>query len=95
MTPYEGLKALGASSVLAVGCTDGTSCNNYNSTEIGDAVESSDLVIVCLGTGTNIESEGTDRGSLDLPGKQLVLLQDAVKYGMKLRTIVFLQNCEI
>lgn len=32
-------------------------------------------------TGTDIESEGKDRRDMELPGKQLQLLQDAVKYG--------------
>ena len=30
-----------------------------------------------------MEEEGFDRTSLDLPGKQLDLLKDIVKYGMK------------
>lgn len=32
-------------------------------------------------TGTEIEREGNDRRNMELPGKQLQLLQDAVKYG--------------
>lgn len=32
-------------------------------------------------TGTDFESEGKDRATLELPGKQATLLQDAVRYG--------------
>ena len=32
--------------------------------------------------GTQVESEGLDRRDMSLPGYQLELLQDAVKYGM-------------
>lgn len=32
-------------------------------------------------TGTDFESEDKDRANLELPGKQVTLLQDAVRYG--------------
>ena len=81
VTPFEGLRIIGSISTYGLGCTDGSACNNYNSSDIISAVSHADLVIACLGTGLNIETEGTDRSSLDLPGKQLLLLQDVVKYG--------------
>ena len=43
---------------------------------------SADLVVVCLGTGTDVEREGHDRATLDLPGSQLDLLKDAVAAGI-------------
>ena len=45
------------------------------------AVDGSDLVIVCLGTGPDVESEGHDRDTLSLPGYQLDLLKDATYAG--------------
>ena len=42
---------------------------------------SADLVVVCLGTGQDVEREGHDRSTLDLPGNQLDLLKDAVATG--------------
>ena len=53
----------------------------YDAASIQQAVSDTDLVIVCLGTGQDVEAEGHDRASLDLPGWQLDLLKDAVYYG--------------
>ena len=52
----------------------------YDSNSVKTAVTGADLVIVCLGTGNSIESEGNDRADIELPGKQFQLLQDAVSY---------------
>ena len=38
-------------------------------------------MVVCLGTGQDVETESKDRNSLDLPGFQLDLLKDAVFAG--------------
>ena len=46
-----------------------------------NAVTSADLVVVCLGTGQDVEREAHDRSTLDLPGNQLDLLKDAVASG--------------
>ena len=53
----------------------------YDSQSVVNAVTSSDLVIICLGTGQDVEAEGHDRSTLDLPGNQLDLLKDAVAAG--------------
>ncbi len=37
-----------------------------------------DLAVVCLGTGSVVESEGNDRADINFPGSQLQLLQDAI-----------------
>ena len=46
--------------------------------------------------GKDFESEGKDRYNMELPGKQLTLLQDAVKYGKCSFsiTILMLENTE-
>ena len=41
-----------------------------------------DLVVVCLGTGQDVESEGRNKPDLNLPGKQASILQDAEMHGM-------------
>ena len=64
---------------MASGCDD-TKCANYNWEDVEKAVRDANLVIVCLGTGQAVESEGNDRADLDLPGKQLQLLQDAAYF---------------
>jgi hypothetical protein len=79
-TVYEGLHGLGSDAVLASGCST-SQCTDYNQTDVQTAVRGSELVVVCLGTGLVIEMEGHDRASVDLPGQQLRLLQDAVKSG--------------
>lgn len=79
-TPYEGLMSLGKTVNFAPGCDD-TKCANYNFDDLERAVRGSQLIIVCLGTGQAVESEGNDRADLDLPGKQLQLLQDAAYFG--------------
>ncbi len=74
-TPLHTLRNLASSHRYAAGCSD-TKCTNYDSSAIKAAVAHSDIVIVCLGTGQDIESEGNDRASIDLPGHQLDLLKD-------------------
>jgi hypothetical protein len=34
----------------------------------------------CIISGSSVECEGLDRADINLPGKQLQLLQDAVKW---------------
>ena len=53
----------------------------YDRQSVVNAVASADLVVVCLGTGQDVEREGHDRSTLDLPGNQLDLLKDAVATG--------------
>jgi hypothetical protein len=79
-TVYGGLYSLAHTPVLAAGCSQ-PACMTYNSSDVEAAATGSDLVIVCLGTGQSLEQEGHDRATIDLPGHQLQLLQDTVKYG--------------
>ncbi|XP_029658372.1 probable beta-D-xylosidase 6 [Octopus sinensis] len=88
-TPLQGLQALAESVNYAAGCKE-NKCTSYNASEIEHAVSSSELVIVCLGTGKQMEREGCDRKNLDLPGKQLQLLQDAVKFAKYSQIVVLL-----
>ena len=53
----------------------------YMSSDVMTAVDGAGLVVVCLGTGQQLESESNDRASIDLPGSQLNLLKDAVTAG--------------
>ncbi|XP_022099032.1 probable beta-D-xylosidase 2 [Acanthaster planci] len=80
-TPWGGLGGLGKVRRLAPGCNNPV-CDQYNQTAIMEAVTGADLVIVCLGTGTQIENVGLDRRNMSLPGHQLLLLQQAVKYAL-------------
>ena len=79
-TVYQGLSNLADTTALGVGCSEPT-CTSYNRSDVEAAVTGSDLVVVCLGTGQSIEQESRDRSSIDLPGYQLQLLQEATKYG--------------
>ncbi|XP_046354043.2 probable beta-D-xylosidase 2 [Haliotis rufescens] len=78
--PLQGVQSIWSTVRYGAGCTD-TKCTQYNSQEVQTAAKGSDLLFVCLGTGTEIESEGNDRANLDLPGQQLQLLQEAVTAG--------------
>ena len=55
--------------------------SQYTSGDIQTAVYGAGLVVVCLGTGQELENEGHDRADLNLPGHQLSLLKDAETYG--------------
>nr|XP_026690371.1 uncharacterized protein LOC100182860 isoform X5 [Ciona intestinalis] len=55
-------------------------CATYNSTNVKEVVTGSDIVLVTLGTGRGVEAESNDRRDINLPGKQLQLIQDVVKY---------------
>ncbi|XP_048240193.1 probable beta-D-xylosidase 2 isoform X3 [Haliotis rufescens] len=78
--PLKGVQSIWSTVRYGAGCTD-TKCTQYNSQEVQTAAKGSDLLFVCLGTGTEIESEGNDKANLDLPGQQLQLLQEAVTAG--------------
>lgn len=77
-TPLKGLTELNFSMNYAAGCVDGTRCLNYSQDDVKTALVGADLVVVCLGTGKDLESENVDRKDMMLPGKQLQLLQDVV-----------------
>lgn len=78
----EGLAKLAVKVEAASGC-DGVTCEKYSAEEVEKAVDGADLVVVALGTGKIIETEATDRSNIDFPGRQLEVLLDAVRVGMK------------
>lgn len=51
-TPYEGLKDLADTVNYAAGCPD-NECVNYTSSEVVKAVQGTQLVVICVGTGNN------------------------------------------
>ncbi|NWY35596.1 XYL2 arabinofuranosidase, partial [Pheucticus melanocephalus] len=77
-TPRRGLEMLGANVSFAAGCREPW-CRWYSRAELVRVVGAADVVLVCLGTGVDVETEAKDRSDLSLPGHQLELLQDAVQ----------------
>ncbi|NXK57118.1 BXL6 xylosidase, partial [Chauna torquata] len=77
-TPRRGLQMLPANVSFAAGCRE-PRCQRYSRAEVEDAARGADVVVVCLGTGIDVETEAKDRRDLSLPGHQLELLQDAVR----------------
>ncbi len=65
---------------------------NYSSQAVISAVKSADVAILCVGIDTSYESEGLDRTTLDLPGYQMQLIQDAHSVGMKNEFYELLRN---
>jgi beta-glucosidase len=76
-TVYAGLSKLATTSSLAAGCSN-TQCTTYDAVSVQHALEGADVVFLTLGTGPDVETEGKDRDSVDLPGKQFQLLMDTV-----------------
>jgi hypothetical protein len=87
--------ATGSTTVtFAEGCTY-PKCK-YNATgkaAVQQAIIGSSLVVVCLGLGSSVESEGRDRPNIALPEGQQALLQDAAAAaqaaGAKLVVLLF------
>ncbi|NWT56383.1 XYL2 arabinofuranosidase, partial [Erythrocercus mccallii] len=77
-TPRRGLEMLGANVSFTAGCSE-PRCQRYSRAELLRVVGAADVVLVCLGTGVDVETEAKDRSDLSLPGHQLELLQDAVQ----------------
>lgn len=90
ITALNGLENLANEVKFTEGCNDGVICKNYSSHQVKHAVQDADIVFVCLGTGKKIESEGNDRSSVELPGNQLKLLQDAVNYSYQVQVVLVL-----
>jgi beta-glucosidase len=61
-------------------CLDGPRCLKYNQTEIINYLKNNmfDLIILSLGTGRDMEGEGNDRASMNLPNNQSKLLEDVL-----------------
>uniref|UniRef100_A0A183BF49 Fn3_like domain-containing protein n=1 Tax=Echinostoma caproni TaxID=27848 RepID=A0A183BF49_9TREM len=57
-------------------CEGGGRCANYNDTLLEKMFEPKDLqlVVITVGTGNRVESEGLDRHNISLPGKQYEFL---------------------
>ncbi|XP_019615390.1 PREDICTED: probable beta-D-xylosidase 6 [Branchiostoma belcheri] len=92
-TPLQGLSCLAGKTQHGAGCKGSDPvCEDYDQQDVKMAVEGADLVVVCLGTGAAIESEGRDRADLSLPGKQLQLLKDAVSYASSKPVVLLLFN---
>ena len=90
VTPLKGLSKLANNVTYTPGCKDGNKCSNYSPDDVQNAVKDVNVVFVCLGTGKDFESEGKDRYNMELPGKQLTLLQDAVKYANNTPVVLIL-----
>lgn len=79
-TVAEGLAKLAVKVENVSGCDD-VKCEKYAADDVIKAVDGADLVVVALGTGRKLESEGNDRANLNLPGRQFEVLLDAVRVG--------------
>ena len=79
-TPLSSLQNSFTSSSYNAACLDGTKCLKYNHTDIVNYLEHNafDLIILSLGTGQDMEREGYDRASMDLPNNQSQLLEDVL-----------------
>ncbi|XP_046572488.1 beta-D-xylosidase 1-like isoform X1 [Haliotis rubra] len=91
MTALDGIKQLSSNVQYGAGCSN-TSCTNYNSSAVHDAVSGKDLVFVCLGTGQEIESEARDRPNIELPAGQAELLQDSLKFSGNTPVVLLMFN---
>ncbi|KAL5010597.1 hypothetical protein ScPMuIL_012902 [Solemya velum] len=78
-TPLTGLSPLGEQVLYVAGCNE-TKCQHYNKSDVINAVSKAELTFLCLGTGQAIETENTDRRNMLLPGKQVEILSDVIKY---------------
>ncbi|XP_065845653.1 uncharacterized protein [Oscarella lobularis] len=78
-TPLMGLSqsSIAQHVLYAPGCNDSSACTAYDAKSVMDTVNGSDVVVVCLGTGSVLEKEGHDRSDIELPGHQAQLLMDA------------------
>ncbi|XP_070805536.1 uncharacterized protein [Pituophis catenifer annectens] len=90
-TPRRGLATISANVTCALGCED-PKCLVYYPKEVKAAVEGADVVVVCLGTGIDLESEFKDRKNLSLPRHQLDLLQSSVAWAAGRPLILLLFN---
>ncbi|XP_039585113.1 probable beta-D-xylosidase 2 isoform X1 [Passer montanus] len=90
-TPRKGLEMLGANVSFTAGCSE-PRCRQYSRAELVRVVGTADVVLVCLGTGVDVETEAKDRSDLSLPGHQLELLQDAVQAAAGRPVILLLFN---
>lgn len=78
-TPRQGLVNMTDNLQYKAGCLE-PKCTDYNSNSVKDAVNGAEIVVVCLGLSADLEGEGNDRSNINLPGKQLQLLKDAISF---------------
>ncbi|XP_061452808.1 uncharacterized protein LOC133370462 isoform X2 [Rhineura floridana] len=90
-TPRKGLATIAAHVTSAAGCSN-PKCDRYVPAEVKAAVEAANIVVVCLGTGIDLETENKDRRDLMLPGNQLELLQDVVAWAAERPVVLLLFN---
>ena len=50
-TPLDGLSSMSATVNYAAGCKD-NKCMNYDANAIKNAVQGTEMVVICVGTGT-------------------------------------------
>ncbi|XP_055862919.1 xylan 1,4-beta-xylosidase-like isoform X1 [Biomphalaria glabrata] len=91
-TPLEALTKVYPGIKHHVGCLDGTPCKSYQAQIVPKIVTGADLIFIALGTGVALETENTDRASLDLPGHQKDLVLDILKNSGNATVVVLLFN---
>ncbi|XP_002740189.1 uncharacterized protein LOC100375100 [Saccoglossus kowalevskii] len=92
VTPRYGLSKIARlATTFASGCLS-PACTEYDPKSTKQAIDRVDMVVVCLGTGNEVENEAHDRSELTLPGQQLRLLQDAVTFAADKPVILLLFN---
>ncbi|UJR28074.1 hypothetical protein I4U23_009330 [Adineta vaga] len=91
-TPLSSLQDSFLNSSYNEACLDGTKCLKYNQTDIINYLKTNvfDLIILSVGTGPDIESEGNDRATMNLPNNQSQLLQDVLNTIDSMRTKILL-----
>jgi beta-glucosidase len=91
-TPLSSLQDSFLNTSYNQACLDGTRCLKYNQTDIINYLKNNlfDLIILSLGTGPDIESEGNDRASMNLPNNQSQLLEDVLNTINSTRTKILL-----
>ncbi|CAF0980665.1 unnamed protein product [Didymodactylos carnosus] len=91
-TPLSGLQDLFCNVAWENACVDGNVCLNYNQNKTIDLLSKGeyDLIFLSLGTGQIIESEGSDRQTMNLPNYQQQLLDDTITYTSASRTTIIL-----
>ena len=79
-TPLSSLQDSFPSTDYKQACLDGSKCLEYNQTEMINYLQTNEfnLIVLCLGTGQDVEGEGNDRATMDLPNYQAQLLQDVI-----------------
>ncbi|CAF3839081.1 unnamed protein product [Rotaria magnacalcarata] len=90
----RGLQGPSSARYLNTNAGYGPRCLQYNQTDTINYLKDNyfDLIILSLGTGQDIESEGNDRATMNLPNNQSQLLEDILKTleGRKTKILLFI-----